>query len=131
MTDTMTPSRPPRAHVSLRLRAAALAGMLAFASFAAAGPASAISAEVERGLAECMVAEGVDGLLHVKSGASASLKAEVASINKRRMAAYGDIAARTGASVIATGKVTGEKQIAGLASGRCYKAGDGSWKVKR
>ncbi|MEL7028027.1 MAG: YdbL family protein [Pseudomonadota bacterium] len=129
----MTRRSFPKARAAERpagLRLLHLATLALALLIAAALSAQAASPALQDARRACAVAEGEDGLLHMKGGASQDVRSEVARINQQRQAAYAQIAARNGATVAMTAEITGAKVIERLPRGQCYRTKAGKWVKK-
>lgn len=104
---------------------------LAAAGFILAAPAQAGDPQIETAKQQGVVGERIDGYLGiVDGGADASLIRRVQDINNKRRAAYDDLAAQTGTTPEQVARITGEKLIAGAASGEYIMNDSGSWTRK-
>jgi uncharacterized protein YdbL (DUF1318 family) len=93
-----------------------------------AAPASAQSPAVDAARASGAVGERYDGYMGFASSASATLNAQVASINIRRRALYTNLAAQRGASPSEVGITAGCQLLARIPVGGAYMLGDGAWR---
>ncbi|WP_425407963.1 YdbL family protein [Hyphococcus sp.] len=102
----------------------------AFMLSAAAMPASAASAAVERAKDQCVVGEQADGYIGVVSGKSAdnALRREIADINQQRKSVYADLARRNGVTIEVTAALTAEKLMNQATSGQCIRDQSGTWR---
>ena len=108
-----------------------LAGlMLALALAAPFDAALAGSPAFEQAKRDCLIGEGVDGMVHVKENISPELRKEIIELNARRTAAYADIAIRNQATVDITAEITGSKLIQQTPRGQCYRDKTGRWVTK-
>ncbi|MEQ9316355.1 MAG: YdbL family protein [Henriciella sp.] len=106
---------------------------IAFAAvgFVLAAPAQAGDPQIETAKQQGVVGERIDGYLGiVDGGADAALIRRVQDINNKRRAAYDDLAAQTGTTPEQVARITGEKLVAGAASGEYVMDDSGSWTRK-
>lgn len=83
---------------------------------AMSAPAFALDLQTAR--AQSLVCERSDGMLAVKSGGHAEVKALVDSVNEGRRAEYDRIAASKGQSVAVVGQITA-KELIGKGNAAC------------
>ncbi len=105
-------------------------GMLIAVS--AAPAAYAADPVIQTAKSSGQIGERIDGYLGVVEGSSvdpATLR-RVEEINALRRAAYDDLARKTGATIEAVARVTGEKQIERVDAGEHYLDDSGMWKRK-
>ncbi|MGB3625511.1 MAG: YdbL family protein, partial [Henriciella sp.] len=93
-----------------------------------AAPAQAGDPQIETAKQQGVVGERIDGYLGiVDGGADAALIRRVQDINNKRRAAYDDLAEQTGTTPEQVARITGEKLIAGAASGEFIMDDSGNW----
>jgi uncharacterized protein YdbL (DUF1318 family) len=95
-----------------------------------AAPPGARADELDAAKAAGHVGERADGYLGVVSGAPASAKALVDSVNAKRRAKYAEIAKQNGTPVEAVAALMGEKLIDRAPAGQYVMGADGRWKKK-
>lgn len=89
-------------------------------------PAIVYALDLEQAKAQGLVGEQPDGYLGVVK-ATPEVVALVADINKKRRAAYEDIARKNGITVEQVAVLAGEKAIARTAQGSFIRTPDGRW----
>ncbi len=90
---------------------------------------TAFSIDLESARARGLVGEVDNGYLAIPPGAGAEGQQLVGSVNKERQAAYTDIAAKNGISVVAAGERTFEKRLPGFPAGTWIQV-HGKWSKK-
>ena len=77
---------------------------------------------------DCLVGEGADGYLHVRSSdVSDEVRREVESINLKRKAAYTDLADENNITVEVAAALTAEKLVQRAKAGQCILTANGTW----
>ncbi|MEM5515521.1 YdbL family protein [Henriciella sp. AS95] len=105
--------------------------LMTVATITMAAPAQAADPQIETAKEQGVVGERIDGYLGiVDGGADASLIRRVQDINNKRRAAYDDLANQTGTTPEQVARVTGEKLVAGAASGEFVMDDSGAWTQK-
>ena len=115
----------------IRIAMIAMFGGLLMA-VSAAPAAHAADPVIETAKSSGQIGERIDGYLGIVEGASvdpATLR-RVEEINALRRAAYADLARKTGATIEAVARVTGEKQVDRTSAGEFYLDDSGVWKRK-
>ncbi len=109
----------------IRAALVAAAALLAFPAFAQ--DAKSI---VDDAKSRCVIGEVVNGYLDEVRGATATEKAAMEEINIKRRAVYANLAREQGVALDEVARVTGEKLVARVQEGECFKDDSGEWKSK-
>jgi hypothetical protein len=102
--------------------------LLAALALSAAALASAQTPAVDQARAAGQVGERYDGYLGLSSGASATLRSQVATINIRRRTIYSNFATSRRVSPHEVGITAGCQLLARVAVGEVYMLADGVWR---
>ena len=76
------------------------------------------------------VGEQADGFLGCVASCDSATRADIAEINRKRAAAYREVAERTGVSEAASAQAAGQRLIGNLPSGQYYRPLGGGWTRK-